>query len=112
MKFKKELILLLTATMIAMGSLVYAQDSNVASDAEPKDAKEAGTEQVHHQIQVKGVVEKTDNEVTLFDGKTTYLLKGKIDLDPFAGKAVIVIGDGYSTDTGMEILVRQIAEFE
>lgn len=111
MKFKKELILLLTAIMIAMGSLVYAQDSNVASNAEPEDV-EAGTEQLHQQIQVKGVVEKTDNEVTLFDGTKSYLLKGIVDFDPFAGKAVTVVGDDYSTDTGMEILVRQIAELE
>jgi hypothetical protein len=111
----KEILMLTIAAMIAMGSLAYAQDNNAGTEPAAAQDNNAGTESVAgqsvSQIQAHGVVEKTDHGVTLFDGKTTYLLKSENDLDSFAGKSVTVAGHGYTSDTGMVILVNQIVEF-
>ncbi len=151
MKAKKVLVMLTTATMIAMGSLAFAQDynagsdsaatqdNNVGSDSAATQDNNAGSDSAAtpgynvgsdsattqdnnaetdsatgksvSQVQIHGVVEKTDDGVTLFDGRTTYLLKSENDLEPFVGKNVTVAGYGYTADTGMVVLVNQIGEF-
>ncbi|WP_022665635.1 hypothetical protein [Desulfospira joergensenii] len=106
MNSKKTLTILITSAMIAMGSLASAQDTNTGTVPKP-----AGEQSVSR-VQVKGVIEKTAKGVTLLDGENTYLLECEEDLGSFAGKTVMVTGDGYTSDAGMVILVRQISEFK
>lgn len=103
MKAKKILIMLTTAAIIAMGSLASAQDNNAGTETEAEESIS--------QVQIHGVVQKTDDRVTLFDGQTTYLLKSEKNLDSFAGKTVTVTGDGYTSDDGMVLHVKEITEY-
>ena len=106
MNVKKNLTMLTFAAMIAVGSLASAQENNAETVPKPAEGQSIA------RIQIKGVVEKINNDVILLDGETTYLLKGEKDLDSFAGKTVMVTGDGYASDAGMVLLVKQIAELK
>lgn len=104
MKIKKNLTILITAAMTAAASMTYAQ--------QPGADEQPAAEQATSQVRVKGMVEKTADGVTLSDGGTIYALKGEKDFSPYIGKTVLVIGEGSSSDSGMEILVDQIVQVE
>ena len=106
MNAKKSLILMATAVVITMGAPAYAQAQDNKAGTEP------AVEQSAPHIQVHGVIEKTDNGFTLSDGKTVYQLKSEEELDPYAGKVVTVTGYGYTSDSGMVVLINKIDEFE
>jgi len=79
---------------------------------QPSAGDETAVEQATAQVRVKGLVEKTTDGVFLSDGNTVYALKGEKDLSPYIGKTVLVIGEGTSSDQGMDILVEQIVELK
>jgi len=102
MNIKQNLTILITATMMAASSMAYAQ--------QPSAGEAVAAEQATAQVRVKGLVEKTADGVTLSDGESVYTLKGDKDLTAYTGKTVLVVGEGTSSDQGMEILVEQIVE--
>ena len=106
MNVKKTVAALILAIIIAMGSLASAQENNAKEDSNPAE------EQSISRIQIKGMIEKTADGAALMDGETAYLLKGKKDLDLFVGKTVLVTGDGYTSDSEMIIVVKQIQELK
>jgi len=104
MTIKKSLAILTTAAMMATASMAYAQQPGANEEVAAKSAVS--------QVRVKGLIEKTVDGVTLSDGDIVYTLKGEKDFSPYIGKTVLVIGEGTSSDMGMQILVEQIVEVE
>ena len=104
MTIKKSLTILTTAAMMAAASMTYAQQPSAKEDAAVQTAVS--------QVRVKGRIEKTVDGVTLSDGDAVYTLKGEKDLSAYLGKIVLVIGEGTSSDQGMQIMVEQIVEVE
>ncbi|MCG8634074.1 MAG: hypothetical protein MI863_09620 [Desulfobacterales bacterium] len=104
MKTKMTLIAVLIIGFAGMGFMALAAEQKTTGDAEAPAAV----------IQVRGVMEKSETGLALFDGNQTYGLKGcenikGVKVEDMVGKLVKVSGDLEKTDKGAFINVKEVA---
>ncbi len=103
MKTKITLIAVLIIGLIGMGNMAFATEKK-AKEAAPIAAEE--TVQAT-QIEVKGMVNKTESGISLFDGSKTYFLEGDAVQENLIGNLVKVSGDLLKKENGATIIVEK-----
>ena len=104
MKMKRSLMTVVMIGIIGLFNLCFAAGSATTDPAKQLPEK---TEAKAGHVEVKGVIKQTDSGLQLFDGRQTYLLKGKKPLKALVGKLVKVSGDLKKTQAGDVIHVEK-----
>ncbi|MCP4718778.1 MAG: hypothetical protein GY860_04900 [Desulfobacteraceae bacterium] len=103
MKTKITLIAVLIIGLIGMGNPAFATEKKT-KEAAPVAAD---TTMQSTQIEVKGIVKKTESGISLFDGNKTYLLEGDLVHENMIGNLVKVNGDLQKKENGATIIVEK-----
>ncbi len=110
MKTKMTLIAVLIIGFVGMGFMAFATEQKADKDAAVKTTQEVPAAL----IQVRGVMERSETGLALFDGNDTYELKGcenikDVKVEDMIGKLVKISGDLEKNDKGAFINVKEVA---
>lgn len=107
--------------LMGLAALAIASGNKEKKEARKPSAKvmeaPAAAEVAPGPIKVRGVMEKTEGGLALFDGKETYQLAGLAEvegmnvetLEKMVGKLVKISGDLEKNERGARILVRDVS---
>ncbi|HCY87839.1 MAG TPA: hypothetical protein DHV36_22075 [Desulfobacteraceae bacterium] len=109
------IIAVLGMTALALASGDQKQKTTDKASAKVMETP-AAAEVAPGPIKVRGVMEKTEEGLALFDGKETYQLSGfgnvegmdKETLDKMIGKLVSISGDLEKNEAGARIFVKEV----
>ncbi len=112
MKTKMTLIAVLIIGFVGMGFMAFATEQKASKDATAKATQDV--EAAAALIQVRGVMERSETGLALFDGNDTYQLKGcenvkGVKVEDMIGKLVKISGDLEKNDKGAFINVKEVA---
>ncbi|MEH0019631.1 MAG: hypothetical protein V6Z89_08260 [Desulfobacter sp.] len=110
---KKAVIAALIVGLVGIGYMAFATEQGATRETAAQETMAAGTDALAEgPINVRGVVEKSESGLALFNGKETYLLKGGEEvredaLEGMIGKLVKISGDLEKDDKGAWINVKE-----
>ncbi len=110
MKTKITLIAVLIIGFVGMGFMAFATEQEASKDAAATAGQDV--EAPAALIQVRGVMERSETGLALFDGNDTYELKGCENVkkvEDMIGKLVKISGDLEKNDKGTFINVKEVA---